>query len=187
MPTALVLAACCLTAQLLPAANPWRNGESSTLRRDPPVGGAAARCGDLEFQDAVEQFVRISRPGHRPPEPYRSLLDDLGAPCFKCRDRATGQLLVASAVDLRWLMWGRHDRDPEIRLRCNNLLRDLTRCERCGGRGVCRTFWPDPSRNSPDYDPCLNCGLWPWQHETEPGQCWSCEGRGAAWAKGAFE
>jgi len=182
----LILAAF-LTAQLLPAAKPWRNGESSMLRRDPPAGGAAARRGDLEFQDAVEQFVRVARPNAAPPDPFRAVLGDLGGPCYRCRDRAGAVLADVCRDDVRWLMWGRHDRDPEIRLRCNNLLRDLTRCERCGGAGICRTFWPDPSRNSPDYDPCLNCGLWPWQHESSPGECWSCDGRGAAWAKGAFD
>jgi len=140
---------------------------------------------DLEFIDAVEYFVRTSRPRAEPPEPYRSLLIDLGDGCFRCRDRAATALRGASGNDLRWLMWGRHDRDPEIRWRCNNLLRDLTRCGPCRGSGLCREFAERPDR--PDDPNCFNCGAWGWNHGEEPAVCRACGGHGAAWPKGAFE
>jgi len=177
---AVILTVLLLTAQLLPVPAP-----------DPPrLGSAASQRRDLEFQDAVEQFVRLSRPGHVPPVPYRAHLAQLGDPCYRCRDRAAAMLAELCRDDnLRWLMWGRHSVDPEVRLRCNNLLRDLTRCGMCGGSGLCREFrGPDPGANWPDGGgACTNCGLWPWGHQESPGECWACSGRGCGWAKGAFE
>jgi len=140
---------------------------------------------DLEFTDAVEQFVRTERPRAEPPEPFRSYLVQLGDQCYRCRDRAAAELRAASAADPRWLMWGRHDRDPEIRLRCNNLLRELTRCGLCRGSGCCRSFVERPDR--PDDPQCWNCGAWGWNHGEEPAVCRSCDGAGAAWRKGAFD
>jgi len=154
---------------------------------EPVRAGPAAERRDLEFQDAVEQFVRVARPGARPPEPFRSLLVRLGDPCFRCRDRAGAELLAASRSDLRWLMWGRHDRDPEIRLRCTNLLRDLTRCGKCDGSGTCRHFVGANPEQQPDYGACQNCGQWPWTHDPIGGECFACSGRGSGWSKGAFE
>ena len=140
---------------------------------------------DLEFIDAVEQFVRTSHPRAEPPEPYRSLLGDLGAPCYKCRAAAAGRLRANGDEVVRWLMWGRHSVDPEIRLRANNLLRDLTRCGPCRGTGLCREFVPHPDR--PDDPNCFNCGSWGWNHGEDPHLCGACGGHGAGWTKSAFE
>lgn len=140
---------------------------------------------DLEFIDAVEQFVRTSRPRAEPPEPYRSMLGRLGDRCWRCRERATLDLRAASVGDPRWLLWARHDSDPEVRLRANNLLRDLTRCGPCRGSGLCREFVQRPDR--PDDPNCFNCGSWGWNHGEDPQTCRACDGHGAAWTKGAFE
>jgi len=167
-----------LTAQVWPPSSPI------PITGPTPAETQAARRADLEFTDAVESFVRAARPRAEPPEPYRSLLRDLGGPCYRCRDRATARLRESSAGDTRWLLWGRHDRDPEIRLRCNNLLRDLTRCDQCGGSGYCREFRTgDPNQNGP----CQNCGHWGWEHPECRAECWACGGFGSGWRKGAFE
>jgi hypothetical protein len=145
----------------------------------------AARRADLELTDAVEHFVRSAIPTARPPQPWRTAIGALGAECWSCRERATRKLRNASTpADMRWLLWGRHDRDPEVRLRCNNLLRDLTRCPDCWGGGVCRVF----RSGQPDGDgPCTNCGQWPWDHFDSPRECLACNGLGYAWVKSAFE
>jgi hypothetical protein len=140
---------------------------------------------DLEFTDAVEYFVRDAVRSARPPEPFLSLLGLLGAPCYRCRDLAGQQLRSVSAGDCRWLLWGRHSRDPEVRVRCNNMLRELTRCGECGGGGVCRLHRP-AAGGDPD-GPCLNCGQWAWSHFENPHDCGACGGAGFGWAKGAFD
>jgi hypothetical protein len=139
---------------------------------------------DLEFTDAVEYFVRDSDRTARPPEAFLSLLGLLGAPCYRCRDLAGRQLSEASRGDCRWLLWGRHSRDPEVRVRCNRILRELTRCADCWGGGICRVFRTD----QPDGDgPCANCGQWAWSHFDMPRECGACGGAGFAWVKGAFD
>jgi len=202
-----------LTAQLWPPSSPI------PLTGPTPAETQAARRADLEFTDAVENFVRAAEPTAVPPEPFRSLIAGLGAECYTCRElagrRLAGKISASggvgvtaarrdsfgarrdpdaeiprkSAVQLpgpaiRWLLWARHDRDPEIRLRCNNLLRDLTRCEQCGGTGFCREFRTgDPNQNGP----CQNCGHWGWEHPECRAECWACGGDGSGWRKGAFD
>jgi len=210
---AILFLAALLTAQLWPPSSPI------PLTGPTPAETQAERRIDLEFTDAVESFVRTSRPAARPPEPYRSLIAGLGAECYICREIAGRRLLrhiTASGVGvkvahwdsfgarvstvsveipqksavrfpgpaIRWLMWGRHDRDPEIRLRANNLLRDLTRCDQCGGTGVCLIYHSDePGRDGP----CRNCGHWGWEHPECRAQCFACSGFGSGWNKGAFD
>jgi hypothetical protein len=141
--------------------------------------------GDLEFTDAVEEFVRESDRNARPPEPFLSLLGMLGAPCYRCRNLAARRLRDTTTDEsIRWLFWGRRSADPEIRLRSNNLLRDLTRCPICGGRGVCLLY--RPAADNPD-GPCENCGQWSWRHFDEPHACGACGGFGSAWVKGTFD
>ena len=83
---------------------------------------------DLEFVRSVEEFVIAARPGRRPPEPYRGLIERLGNSCWREREHASRQLETASAVDQRWLFWGRLHPDPEVRLRSNTILRRLNPC-----------------------------------------------------------
>jgi hypothetical protein len=142
---------------------------------------------DLVMAAAVEDFVRTADPDRGSPEPYRSLIAGLGADCWSCRERASRKLRTAAVpIDgvngLHWLFWGRRDPDPEIRLRCNNLLRDLNPCPPCFGTGWCRTF----DENEPNGN-CANCGAWGWNHGDPPEQCGRCGGVGSAWPKGAFE
>ncbi len=140
---------------------------------------------DLELVNAVEDFVRAAVPTAQPPEPYQHLIVGLGADRFTCRERAGGQLRLAGDTEaIRWLLWGRHDLDPEIRLRSNNLLRDLTRCDMCRGSGLCRVF---RGFEGADNGLCQNCGLWGWNHGDQPGPCRPCGGIGSAWPKGPFE
>jgi hypothetical protein len=137
---------------------------------------------DLEFTNAVEDFVRTVLPTTCPPEPAYWQIKRLGSDCWRCRELAGRRLLEESRTDPRWLMWGRHDTDPEVRLRCNNLLRELARCGPCRGTGVCREFHQDPLQ--PDDPNCANCGAWGWNHGDRPAVCRPCGGIGSAWAKG---
>jgi hypothetical protein len=121
-----------------------------------PSADEAAR-GDLEFVRGVEEFVIAAEPGRRPPEPYRGLIERLGAPSWREREAASGGLQEASALDQRWLFWGRRHRDPEVRLRSNAILRRLNPCSTCKGAG-----------NSKNWElwPCSDCQgtatAWPW-------------------------
>src|SRR5262249_17251115 len=69
--------------------------------------------GDLEFVRGVEEFVMTARPGPKPPEPYRGLIERLGDSSWCERDAASKQLQAASAVDQRWLFWGRQHPAPK--------------------------------------------------------------------------
>jgi hypothetical protein len=144
-----------------------------------PSANEVAR-GDLEFVRGVEESLmdlgsgihdfgfkiprsRIQNPkspiqnprSGAPPEPYRGLIERLGGPSWRERDAATKGLQEASATDQRWLFWGRRHPDPEVRLRCNAILRRLNPCSTCKGSG-----------NSKNWE------LWP---------CWDCQGTTTAW------
>jgi hypothetical protein len=114
----------------------------------------AART-DLAFTRSVEEFVIAAAPGHQPPEPFRSFLVQLGAPSWREREVASRELQGASAMDQRWLFWGRRNSDLEVRLRSNAVLRRLNPCTTCKGSG-----------NSKNWE------LWP---------CWDCQGTATAW------
>jgi hypothetical protein len=113
--------------------------------------------GDLEFVRAVEEFVIAARPGQRPPEPYRKLIERLGDSSWREREAASKQLEAASAVDQRWLFWGRRHPDPEVRCRSNALLRRLNLCPTCKGTGQSKNW---------DEWPCSDCSgcrsSWPY-------------------------
>jgi hypothetical protein len=145
---------------------------------------ASERRADLVLQAAVEEFVR-RQPGARPPEPYRSLIRQLGTDCYGCRERASKRLAAACSTPygFRWLFWGRLDHDAEIRLRCNVILRQLARCDDCSATGLCRFYRPDTSGTGP----CSVCGRWIWSHPEQANPCLSCGGYGSAWNKGAPE
>jgi hypothetical protein len=141
---------------------------------------------DVMLMAAVEETVERWCPGHRPPEPYRTLIEHLGAECYKCRELASRRLRNASTDgSVRWLFWARRHRDPEVRVRANNILRELTRCGECGGGGICRMHKP-VAGGDPD-GPCVNCGRWAWSHFDNPGECRACGGEGFGWTKGAFD
>jgi hypothetical protein len=116
-----------------------------------------AALGDLAFVRGVEEFVLAAEPGRRPPEPYRGLIERLGDPLWREREAASKGLQAVSAVDQRWLFWGRRHADPEVRLRSNAILRRLNPCPTCKGAG-----------NSKNWElwPCSDCQgtatAWPW-------------------------
>lgn len=122
----------------------------------PAPAGEVSR-GDLEFVRGVEEFVIAAGSGRRPPEPYRGLIDRLGDPSWREREGASRQLEEMPPEDRRWLFWGRHHPDPEVRLRSNAILRRIHPCPTCKGAG-----------NSKNWDawPCSDCEgtatAWPW-------------------------
>jgi hypothetical protein len=148
---------------------------------------AVDRRADLVMAAAVEAFV-AELPGARIPEPFPSAIEDLGADCYGCRERASKRLAAMVTAEggcaTRWLFWGRRHRDPEVRLRCNAILQNLTRCADCGGRGECRIYRPAGDEKE---GPCTICKRWPWGHPECPGPCLLCGGEGFAWIKGAFD
>lgn len=114
---------------------------------------------DLEFARCVEEFAMALAPdpARAIPEPFRGLIARLGDPSWCRRDAATRRLQEMAASDPRWLFWGRHDPDPEVRLRCNAVLRRLYPCRGCRGTGQSRNW---------DAWPCWDCGgtatAWPF-------------------------
>jgi hypothetical protein len=112
---------------------------------------------NLAFASGVEDFVIAASPGHRPPEPYRSLFDRLGSPLWAEREAASKRLEVLSADDQRWLLWGRRSRDPEVVMRCNAILRRLNPCPNCKGSGESKNWYEYPCSD------CLGIGtVWLW-------------------------
>ncbi len=77
---------------------------SALLAPPPDTSGIRA---DLVMAAAVEEFV-AELPSARPPEPFRTMLEDLGQDCYGCRVRADRRLTEGSRADVRWLFWGRH-------------------------------------------------------------------------------
>lgn len=116
---------------------------------------------DIEWTCANEQLA-ISV-GCQIPEPFRSQIHALGNPCYWHREHASKRLYQTCLLSgrdkgWRWLFWGMADRDSEIRLRCNSILRKLFVCERC--KGTCIDQWRDPC------PVCNGMGrLWRWS-------CW---------------
>jgi hypothetical protein len=139
---------------------------------------------DMAMQNAVESFViTASKRSASPPEPFRTLIEQMGDPCYKCREKATRDLEAASKGDLRWLFWARRHRDPEIKLRANNLLRKLASCPACDGR---KLHWFVSSSES-TYS-CALCGGSSWtDHLGCDNCCQQCMGFGTSWLKDAFE
>lgn len=109
---------------------------------------------DLELTMAVEDFAHAT-----PPEPYARMIADLGAPAWASRESASNALESAVRSDpgaVRWLFSGRRDKDPEVGLRCNTIIRRLYRCPDCEARKPeLRQWWS-----------CDSCGdtnsAWPY-------------------------
>ena len=110
---------------------------------------------DVEFALAVEDSI-----GRKDitPEPYRTLLRRTGGRCYYCREVFTSRLERLVRDDpgaFRWLIRGRWDKDPEIAVRCNAILRRLYECTMCKGTGCIKKY----------YDQV----------------CWTCHGHGTLW------
>lgn len=115
---------------------------------------------DLEFTAAVEASI-ASEPGTAPPEPFGSLIRDLGDSSYRKREAASAKLTEASRGDVRYLFWGRMSRDLEVRLRSNSIIRMLYPCPSCRGSGRSRDYHKDP--------------------------CWFCAGGGSSWWWSAWD
>lgn len=98
---------------------------------------------DWSFVESQERFILESIGVH---EAYRSLSPEsrgflrlMGDDCYKCRERGTNKL--AKCGDIRACFVGQHLGDPEIKLRCRNVLRRLSSCGQCEGRGGKQESW----------------------------------------------
>lgn len=121
--------------------------------------GDQPKLADLEFTMAVEESVMSERDSSAiPPEPYAGLIAKLGARHWRDRNAASSELFRLSVVGSRqWLWWGRRDRDPEVRLRSNTIIRRMNPCLSCGGTGISRHYREDT---------CFDCAgvgsIWGW-------------------------
>lgn len=94
---------------------------------------------DLELIRAVEESVIAGLPHPRRledgmPPIVAAFVRDMGAPCIKCRDRATEAMEYCAQKNIRWLFWGLRSTDAEVRSRCQGILKRIPpRCEVCGG------------------------------------------------------
>jgi hypothetical protein len=84
--------------------------------------------GPLAMEAAVEDFVSRSAGGRA----WLALdadelaeVERLGAPCFAIRRGATERLRRRGGGAIRALIWARHSRDPETRLRAAGLLAEM--------------------------------------------------------------
>lgn len=117
--------------------------------------GEAARLPDLEFTMAVEESV-MKEPGTELAIPEKRMIDGLGSKLYVDREKSKRNLLVYCSLNgPRCLFWGRKNRDYEIKLRSNTILRRLNPCMSCGGSGASRHYREDA--------------------------CWDCQGIGSVW------
>ena len=174
----------------------FRNAEwvkSSAVRRIPTLPD---RINDLAFKGAVETFAAEASQ-QKPPEPFASLIDQLGWDCYTARQIGYERLIGAirrNLRDARWLFWGMRHSDPEVRLWCNRGLTELSGCWSCDGSGLChhkRTaprcdIWMQPGDGQ--WEECLDCFdsrrlddmvRWNWEFG-----CKVCGGAGRFWNRG---
>jgi hypothetical protein len=132
---------------------------------------------DILFQRAVEEFCAASCPRTIPPDPYRDILERLGGSKWRMRQEASDEMLAASYRDIRWLFWGMSSHDPEVRTRCNAIMKWMIRCHFCNGSGDCPgskfvRIWNDDLR-------CTMCSNTKRIHNSkEWPQCPVCSGIG---------
>lgn len=118
---------------------------------------------DLGMMYQQEEFVRIFSHNRGVPDHIEEKFKRLGSDKFIVRDAASKELYDFCQKDrgeIRWLFWGRHNKDPEVSHRCNSLLKKMFLCSTCSGKGTSENWkqWP-----------CLECDgqghLWnvsPW-------------------------
>jgi hypothetical protein len=132
--------------------------EIAGVTTEPPLPPADRARIDLGFTGAVEDFVRTSRPWAKPPKAIADDIEALGHWKWFERDAASKRLEALPPGDQRWLFWGRRNRDPEIRLRANGIIRRLNLCTNCKGIGRFDEEWYTRE--------CWDCHgfgtLWPW-------------------------
>ncbi len=107
-----------------------------------PLRSVPIQAMDWGFMEAQEAFVMDTLPrGDRAtlaqvvPVGVGHLFTAMGVSCYHCRDIAKADLARRCADDPRWFFWGMRWGDPEIRFRCENLVRAASRCAMCGGTG----------------------------------------------------
>jgi len=125
-----------------------------------PLILAAAVCQaptaeDLVFIRAIEESVMRMVPDARPSDPFRGLIRSAGDDDWRKRESAS--IALELIAEPRWLFWGRKSKDPEIAVRCNQVLRRLNRCPACKGSGS-SSSWSEWA--------CTECAgsgtVWPW-------------------------
>lgn len=123
---------------------------------------------DFAFIEAQELSVIGFAPAGRgdivkgvPPDIVVHLIG-MGHDYYKIRDKHKAALLKMGPSVSPWLIHGFYLGDPEIRMRCENLLCELSRCPICEGRGG------------------EDGGQW------EPMNCSACRGVGHYWPLSAF-
>lgn len=72
------------------------------------------------------------------PDELRHSVRRLGANYYKVRDKAKAELIVRGPAIAPVLVRAQYLGDPEITLRCRNILRVLSACPGCDGRGYSR-------------------------------------------------
>ena len=110
------------------------------LQQEPPSNEIIFN--DLCFSQAVEDFSRSLDRTKCVPGPAGVLVDYLGVTDWRLREKWTNVLedyCRKNPGSIRWLFWGRRNRDPEIAFRCNRILRRLFLCTVCNGSGKSRT------------------------------------------------
>lgn len=130
--------------------------------RQPPVPAT-----DLEFACAVEETVRGFLPHSKAPDPWPDIFRRMGSPSYRERQDASQDAMVqitGEPADARWLWWGRRDRDIEVAVRCNALVRRINPCRECKGMGVIH-----------------------WSASYPPFPCHVCYSTGSAWFRSALD
>ena len=102
-----------------------------------------APVADWAFVEAQESFV-VESVGMESavrslPQQSRTLLAGLGADDWRHREWAAREL--QRSRDVRACLLGQRLGDPEIRLRCRNVLRRLSGCPQCNGTGGRQETW----------------------------------------------
>lgn len=128
---------------------------------------------DLDFvmasEESIMAFAEPGTPRYTPPEPFGTLIRQLGDERWWTREHASRELTRWSIADQRWLFWARRHHDPEIRVRSNVILRRLNPCRSCGETGHTRYERYDQDPITGEFrwvnwcPECFGCGsLWIW-------------------------
>lgn len=107
------------------------------------LGALPSPVADWSFVESQERFVIESvglRSANESLDPKsRECLRLMGEDCWRCRERGSKKLF--DRKDVRACFIGQHLGDPEVRWRCRNVLRRLSSCQQCEGRGGQQQSW----------------------------------------------
>lgn len=134
---------------------------------------------DINFVNAVEEFVRkdcVDIPNRW----WKNQIELLGHSSYEIRWDSCEDIIYRCLIyrgETRWLFWGLHHRDPEVRFWCRKALIRITACEFCEGKGYHE--WVNDDSVTDEYNiKCLTCGLW---HKNELGACQVCKQKKSFW------